>query len=146
MDKNHINVNRISKEDWYMEIARIVSLRSTCIRAHAGAIIVVNDAIVSTGYSGAPRGEPNCCDIGICERDRLGIEPGKNYELCRSIHAEANAILNAAINGVSIKNGDMYIYFQRFDGQKKKHGDICMMCRRIVQNVGINKYTLKEIA
>lgn len=76
--ENRINNTRISKENWYMEIARIVSLRSTCIRAHAGAIIVVNDAIVSTGYSGSPRGEHNCCDIGICERDRLEIEPGKN--------------------------------------------------------------------
>jgi len=145
MVENLYNNTRISKEDWYMEIARIVSMRSTCIRAHAGAIIVVNDAIVSTGYSGAARGEPNCCDIGICERDRLGIEPGKNYELCLSIHAEANAILNAAINGISVKNGDMYIYFERLDGQKKKQGDLCLMCRRMVKNVGINKYILKEI-
>lgn len=128
-----------------MEIARIVSLRSTCIRAHAGAIIVVNDAIVSTGYSGSPRGEPNCCDMGICERDRLGIEPGKNYELCRSIHAEANAIINAARNGVSIIGSIMYIYFERLDGQKKKHNDACFMCRRMIKNAGIEKYILKEI-
>lgn len=143
--ENSINRSRISKEDWYMEIARVISLRSTCIRARAGAIIVVNDAIVSTGYSGAPRGESNCCDIGTCERDMLGIEPGKNYELCRSIHAEANAILNAAINGVSIKDGYIYVYFERLDGKKKKHGKPCLMCSRMIANVGIRKCTFKEI-
>lgn len=142
---NRINKKRISKEDWYMEIARIISLRSTCIRAHAGAIIVLNDAIISAGYSGSPRGESNCCDIGICERDRLGIEPGEHYEMCRSIHAEANAILNAAINGVSVKDGCMYVYFKRLDGQKKKHGKPCLMCSRMIANVGISKCAFKEI-
>lgn len=137
--------NRIGKEDWYMEIARIISLRSTCIRAHAGSIIVKNDAIVSQGYSGAPRGEPNCCDIGICERDRLGISPGQMYELCRSVHAEANAIINAARNGISVIDGEMYIYFERLDGQKKKHGDVCLMCKRMIKNSGIKKYILKEV-
>lgn len=136
---------RISKEDWYMEIARIISLRSTCLRAHAGSIIVKNDAIISTGYSGAPRGEPNCCDLGICERDKLGIEPGKNYEICRSIHAEANAILNAAINGVSVLGGDLYLYFERLDGQKTKHNGPCLMCSRMIKNVGIKKFAIKEI-
>ena len=138
-------LKRISKEDYYMEIAKIISMRSTCMRAHAGAIIVKNDAIVSTGYSGAPRGEPNCCDLGICERDRLGIEPGKNYELCRSIHGEMNAIINAARNGVSVLDGIMYIYFERLDGQKKKHGDVCLMCKRMITNAGIKRYILKEV-
>lgn len=136
---------RISKEDWYMEIARIVSLRSTCLRAHAGAIVVKNDAIISTGYSGAPRGEPNCCDLGICERYRLGIEPGKNYEICRSVHAEANSIINAARNGVSVLDSMMYIYFERLDGQKVKHNDACFMCRRMIKNAGVKKYILKEV-
>lgn len=138
-------INRISKEDWYMKIAEVISLRSTCIRAHAGTIIVKNDAIISTGYSGAPRGESNCCDLGICERDRLGIEPGKNYELCRSIHSETNAILNAARNGVSVIDGDMYIYFERLDGQNKKHGSPCIMCLRMIKNSGIRKFTFKEV-
>lgn len=124
--------NRISKEDWYIEISKIISMRSTCIRAHAGAIIVKNDAVISQGYSGSPRGEPNCCDIGMCERERLGIEPGKNYELCRSVHAEANAIINAATNGVSVIDGKMYIYLERLDGQKIKHDGPCVMCKRMV--------------
>lgn len=137
--------NRISKEDYYMNIAKIVSMRSTCIRAHAGTVIVKNDTIVSTGYSGSPRGEPNCCDLGICERDRLRIEPGKNYELCRSIHSEANSIINAARSGVSIIDGDMYIYFERLDGQKKKHGGPCLMCSRMIKNAGIHVLSFKEI-
>jgi dCMP deaminase len=137
--------NRISKEDYYMNIAKIVSMRSTCIRAHAGTVIVKNDTIVSTGYSGSPRGEPNCCDLGICERDRLRIEPGKNYELCRSIHSESNSIINAARSGVSIIGGDMYIYFERLDGQKKKHGGPCLMCSRIIKNAGIHAIYFKEI-
>lgn len=136
---------RISKEDWYMKIAQIVAQRSTCLRAIAGAIIVKNDAIISTGYSGSPRGEPNCCDLGICERDRLGISPGERYEICRSIHAEANAIINAARNGISVIDADIYIYFERLDGQKIKHGEPCLMCSRMIKNAGIKKYILKEI-
>lgn len=136
---------RIGKEDWYLEIAKVISMRSTCIRAHAGAIIIKNDAIVSTGYSGAQRGEPNCCDVAICERDRLGIEPGKNYEICLSIHAESNAIINAARNGISVLDGDMYIYFERLDGQKTKHGGPCLMCSRMIKNAGIKKFVIKEI-
>jgi dCMP deaminase len=138
-------VKRISKEDWYLEIAKVISMRSTCLRAHAGAIIVKNDAIVSTGYSGAQRGEPNCCDIGICERDRLGIKPGERYEMCRSIHAEANALLNAARSGTSVIDGDMYLYFKRFDGQKIKHGGPCLMCSRMIKNVGIKNLVVEEI-
>lgn len=137
--------NRISKEDYYMEIAKIVSMRSTCVRAYAGTIIVKNDTIVSTGYIGSARGEPNCCDLKICERHRLGIEPGKNYELCRSIHSEANAIINSARSGVSIIDGDMYVYFKRLDGQKKKHDSPCIMCSRMIKNAGIKKVIFKEI-
>lgn len=136
---------RIGKEDYYMRIAEIISLRSTCLRAHAGAVIIKNDSIISTGYSGAPRGEENCCDIGICERDRLCIEPGKNYELCRSVHAEANAIINAARNGVSVMDGKMYIFFQRLDGKNKKCGDVCLMCHRMIKNAGIKEYVFKEL-
>lgn len=128
-----------------MEIARIVAQRSTCLRAIAGAIIIKHDAIISTGYSGAPRGEPNCCDLGICERDKLGIEPGKNYEMCRSVHAETNAIINAARNGVSVLDANMYIYFKRLDGQNIKHREPCLMCSRMIKNAGIKKFIFKEV-
>lgn len=137
--------DRILKEDYYMNIAKIVSMRSTCIRAHAGTIIVKNDVVISTGYNGSPRGEPNCCDLGVCERDKLKIEPGKNYELCRSVHSEANSIINAARSGVSIIDGDMYIYFERLDGQKKKHGGPCLMCSRMIKNVGIHNIFFEEV-
>lgn len=137
--------NRISKEEYYMKLAETVSLRSTCLRAHCGSVIIKNDTIVSTGYNGSPRGEHNCCDLGICERDRLRIEPGKNYELCRSIHSEANSIINAARNGVSVTGGKMYIYFERLDGQKKMHGGPCLMCSRMIKNAGIHALSFKEV-
>lgn len=137
--------DRISKEEWYMNIARDVAQRSTCLRAIAGAIVVKNDAIISQGYSGSPRGEPNCCDIGVCERDRLGIDPGKNYEICRSLHAEMNCIINAARNGVSVLDADIYIYFERLDEQKIKHGEPCLMCSRMIKNAGIKKVIFREI-
>ena len=128
-----------------MNIARDIAQRSTCLRAIAGAIVVKNDAIISQGYSGSPRGEPNCNDMGVCERDRLCIEPGKNYEICRSLHAEMNCIINAARNGVSVLDGDMYTYFERLDGQKKKHGSPCLICSRMIKNAGIKKVIFKEI-
>lgn len=138
-------MNRINKEDWYMEIAKVISLRSTCLRAHAGAIIVKNDAIISTGYSGSPRGDTNCCDKGICERDRLKIKPGENYELCESVHAEMNAIINSSRHGININGGKMYIYFERLDGSKVKHGGPCIMCKRVLINSGILDYSIKEV-
>lgn len=110
--------SRIPKENWYMEIARVISMRSTCIRAHAGCVIVKNDVVISQGYSGSPRGEPNCCDLGVCKRDELMIPPGERYELCESIHSEMNAIINAARTGVSVTEGTMCIYLERLDGQK----------------------------
>lgn len=138
-------MGRISKKDYYMEIAKVISLRSTCIRARAGAVTILNDSIVSAGYSGSERGSENCCDLGICERNRLGIDPGKNYEICRSVHAEMNCIINAARNGVSVLDGEMYIYFERLDGQMKKHGSPCKMCLRVMKNAGIKRYIFKEI-
>ena len=143
--ENSIDRKRIGKDDWYMEIAKAISMRSTCIRARSGSVIIKNDVIVSTGYSGSSRGELNCCDIGICERDRLGIRPGERYEICRSVHSEANAIINAARSGTSVIDGDMYLYFERLDGQKTKHGGPCLMCSRIIRNAGIKKFVIREI-
>lgn len=128
-----------------MEIAKAISMRSTCIRARAGSVIIKNDVIVSTGYCGSSRGEPNCCDIGMCERDRLGIRPGERYEICQSVHSEANAIINAARSGISVLDGDMYLYFERLDGQKVKHGGPCLMCSKMLKNAGIKKFVIKEI-
>lgn len=89
-------MSRIDKENYYLDIAQTVLERSTCLRNQLGALIVRNDEIVSTGYNGAPRGRSNCIDLGSCIRDRLNIPSGERYELCRSVHAEMNAIISAA--------------------------------------------------
>lgn len=89
-------MDRIKKDDYYLNIAESVIQRSTCLRRQYGAIIVNNDEVVSTGYNGAPRGERNCCDCGFCQREALGIPKGERYELCVAVHAEQNAIISAA--------------------------------------------------
>ena len=132
---------RPSKRDYYLNIAKAVSLRSTCLRAHAGAVLVKNDKIISTGYSGAARGEPNCCDIGICERQRLNIPPGQNYELCKSVHAEANAIINCDVDK---NDATLYLYFERIDGLKSKHNGPCLMCSRMIKNTQIKDVIFEE--
>ena len=88
--------NRTSKQNYYLDIADSVLERSTCLRRKYGAIIVRNDEIISTGYNGAPRGRRNCSDLGRCTRESLNIPSGERYELCRSVHAEANAIISAS--------------------------------------------------
>jgi len=136
---------RPDKEKYYMSIAKTVCERSTCLRAKVGAIIVKDGVIISTGYVGSARGEDNCCDIGICERDRLKLNPGERYELCRSVHAEANSIINAARSGQSVVGGTMYIYFERLDGRKETHGSPCLMCSRIIKNAGIVDWKFEEV-
>ena len=138
-------MTRPDKDNYYFGIAKAISERSTCLRAKAGAIVVKNDTIISTGYVGSARGEDNCCDLGICERDRLKLKPGERYELCRSIHAEANAIINATRSGQSILDGTMYIYFERLDGRKEKHGGPCLMCQRMIKNAGIVEWKIQEV-
>lgn len=127
---------RVSKENYYLNIAEAVAQRSTCIRRKYGAVIVKNDRIISTGYNGAPRGEANCCDLGTCERERLNIPKGERYELCRAVHAEQNAILSAS--GVDMQCADMYIV-----GIEVSDGDYanpapCMICARLIKNAGID--------
>ena len=129
---------RTDKENYYLDIADTVSKRSTCLRRQYGAIIVQNDEIVATGYNGAPRGRKNCVDAGICKRDKLGIPSGQRYELCRSVHAEANAIISAARN--QCIGATLYL-----TGRSAKTGEIledttpCDMCRRFIINAGIRQ-------
>ena len=89
-------MERISKENYYLDIAETVLERATCLRRVYGAIIVKNDEIISTGYNGAPRGRRNCVDMGFCTREAMQVPRGQRYELCRSVHAEANAIISAS--------------------------------------------------
>lgn len=131
-------MKRRDKINYYLDIAETVSKRSTCLRRMYGAIIVLNDEIIATGYNGAPRGRANCVDIGKCLRDELGIPSGQRYELCRSVHAEANAIISAARKDCI--GATMYLA-----GRNAKTGELltdttsCSMCRRHIINSGIEK-------
>ena len=135
--------NRVSKDNYYLDIAQIVSERSTCLRKCYGAIIVKNDSIISTGYNGAPRGRKNCSDVGYCMRDKLNIPRGERYELCRSVHAEANAIIAAPRD--QMLGSVLYMV-----GTDAKTGELlsditsCAMCKRLVINAGIEKIVVRN--
>jgi dCMP deaminase len=135
---------RPSKTDYYLNIAKEVASRGTCNRRTFGAIIVKNDQIISTGYVGAPRGSPNCIDLGVCPREKLNIPAGERYELCRSVHSEANAIVNAARAGVSVLGGVMYLFGQDIKTKEIVGSKPCKMCRRLIINAGIEKVVMKE--
>ena len=125
-------MERISKTNYYLDIAQTVAERSTCLRKKYGAIIVKNDAIVSTGYVGAPRGRKNCSDICRCTRDEMNIPRGERYEMCRSVHAEMNAVINASRD--QMLGADLYLACTC----------CCMMCKRVVINAGIERVIVRE--
>ncbi|MCD6274773.1 MAG: dCMP deaminase family protein [Candidatus Aenigmarchaeota archaeon] len=131
-------MGRPSKEEYYLGIARQISERSTCLRAKGGAIIVKDDQIVATGYNGAPRKTKSCLDRNECLRDKLNISHGTRYEMCRSVHAEQNAIINAARAGVSILGGDMYIYFRDRNGNNINSLP-CFICKKMIINCGLKR-------
>ena len=136
-------MERISKENYYLDIAQTVAARSTCLRKKYGAIIVSNDSIVSTGYNGAPRGRKNCSDIGTCMREELNIPRGERYEMCRSIHAEQNAIIAAS----SLQMLGSTLYLACVDaptGELMGGTCCCQMCKRNVINAGIEKVYIRE--
>lgn len=136
-------MERVSKINYYLDIAQTVSERSTCLRKRYGAIIVKNDTIISTGYNGAPRGRKNCTDIGTCTRDRLGIPRGERYELCRSIHGEANAIIAASRENMLGATLYMCCTDPR-DGSVIGGINSCMMCKRLIINAGISTVIIRE--
>ncbi len=129
---------RPSKKRYYLGIAKQVAQRSTCLSIKGGAVIVNNDSIISTGYIGAPRGTKDCFERGNCLRRKLNIPHGERYELCRSVHAEQNAIINAARSGVSTLNGDMFLYAEREQG-KPINFFPCFICKKMVINAGLKK-------
>ena len=129
---------RPSKSEHYLNIAREVAKRCTCFRRKFGAIIVKDDVIVATGYVGAPRKTQDCFERGECLRDKMGTPHGQRYELCRSVHAEQNAIINAARTGVSLLTGDMYIWGE--DGKGNRIDTFpCFICKKMIINAGLNK-------
>ncbi len=134
-----MKLKRISKDEYYLGIAKEVSRRSTCFRRSIGAIILRDDQIISTGYVGAPRKTKDSFEQGFCLRDRLGIPHGQRYELCRSVHAEQNAIINAARAGVSLLGGDIYIYGSTPAKGEPINAFPCFICKKMIINAGLNR-------
>ena len=129
-------MNRISKENYYLNIAQTVLERATCLRRVYGAIIVKNDEIISTGYNGSPRGRKNCVDMGFCTREAMQVPRGERYELCRSVHAEANAIISAPRD--KMIDATLYLVGKEVStGDYVKNAVCCSMCKRMVINAGI---------
>ena len=134
---------RMSKDKYYLNIADAVLDRSTCLRRKYGAIIVKNDEILSTGYNGAPRGRVNCSELGYCNREQLRIPSGQRYELCRSVHAEANAIISAARS--EALGATLYMACVEPDtGALIPGSTSCSMCRRLIINAGIARVVIRD--
>ena len=134
--------NRTSKQNYYLDIADSVLERSTCLRRKYGAIIVRNDEIISTGYNGAPRGRRNCSDLGGCMREKLGIPSGQRYELCRSVHAEANAIISAPRRDMI--GATLYLVGREaLSNELMPNAMSCSMCKRTIINAGIEKVIIR---
>ena len=137
------DVHRRDKTNYYLDLAETVSQRCTCLRRHYGAVIVKNDEVISTGYVGAPRGRKNCTDLGQCIRAKLGIPRGERYELCRSVHAEANAIISAPRD--KMIDSTLYLVGIEVDtGDYVKNGICCSMCKRMVINAGIAYVVVRD--
>ena len=136
-------MKRRDKENYYLDIAEVVLERSTCIRRHYGAIIVKNDEVISTGYVGAPRGRANCSDIGYCYREKNKIPRGTRYEMCRSVHAEANAIISASRD--QMIGATLYLVGREVStGAYIEHANSCSMCKRQIINAGISRVVIRR--
>ncbi len=137
--------DRRDKINYYLDIAQTVSERCTCLRRRFGAIIVKNDSIISTGYVGAPRGRANCTDSGVCRRESLNIPHGQRYELCRSVHAEANAIIAASRE--EMLGATLYMAcVDARSGELVPGTSSCDMCRRLIINAGIKTVVVRDTA
>lgn len=136
-------MKRIDKHNYYLDICETILERGTCLRRNFASIIVKNDEIMSTGYSGAPRGRMNCCDLGYCRREQLNVPRGTRYELCRSVHAEQNAIISA-------RRHDMIGASLYLVGKEEKNGEYvenassCSLCKRFIINAGIEKVIIRD--
>lgn len=134
---------RRDKINYYLDLAQTVAQRGTCLRRKYGAVIVKNDEVVSTGYVGAPRGRKNCSDIGTCIRNELNIPRGERYELCRSVHAEANAIISAS--RAQMLGADMYLAgVDAITGDYIPNSNSCSMCKRQIINAGIARVFVRD--
>ena len=136
-------MKRREKNNYYLDMADVALERGTCLRRNYGAIIVKNDEVISTGYVGAPRGRKNCSDLGECMREKLNIPRGERYEMCRSVHAETNAIISAS--RLDMIDATLYL-----SGRDAKSGDLienissCAMCKRVIINAGIKEVIVRN--
>ena len=136
-------MDRISKANYYLDIAQTVLERATCLRRVYGAIIVKNDEIISTGYNGAPRGRANCVDLGYCSREAMQVPRGERYELCRSVHAEANAIISAS--RMDMLGSTLFLVGREVQtGEYVQGANPCAMCKRMIINAGIETVVIRD--
>lgn len=136
-------MERRDKINYYLDIAETVLKRGTCLRRNFGAIIVKNDEIISTGYTGSPRGTVNCSDIGVCKRESLNVPRGTRYELCRSVHAEANCIISASRKDMI--DSTLYLVGKEMtDNSYVENTSSCAMCKRLVINSGIKNVIVRD--
>ena len=136
-------MTRIDKLNYYLDIAETVLERGTCLRRNYGAIIVKDDQIIATGYAGAPRGRKNCCDLGVCRRQEMNIPSGERYELCRSVHAEANAIISAS-RAECIGATLFLVGREVATVEYVENATPCSMCRRMIINAGISRVVIRN--
>lgn len=136
-------MERVDKINYYLDIAESVLERGTCLRRNFGAIIVNNDEIVSTGYVGSPRGRKNCCDLKYCTREKLNIPRGERYELCRSVHAEQNAIISA--DRKSMIGSTLFLVGKNYsDDTYVENARPCSLCKRMIINAGIKEIVVRN--
>ena len=136
-------MERRDKINYYLDLAEMVSQRSTCLRRHFGAVLVQNDEVISTGYTGAPRGRKNCSDLNYCVRQKLNVPRGERYELCRSVHAEANAIISTSRD--KMLGSTLYLVGIECDtGEYVENASSCSMCKRLIINAGIQNVIIRD--
>ena len=134
---------RRDKINYYLDLAESTLSRGTCLRRNFGAVIVKNDEIVSTGYVGAPRGRKNCCDLKYCTREKLNVPRGERYELCRSVHAEQNAIISA--KRADMIDSTLYLVGKNYsDGEYVANARPCALCKRMIINAGIKEVIVRN--
>lgn len=132
MKKNKPHYERPTWDEYFLEVACLVSKRSTCLRRHVGAVLVKDKQILATGYNGAPSGVTHCLEAG-CIREKLKVPSGQRHELCRGLHAEQNVILQAALHGISTKDSHIYITNQP-----------CMICAKMLINAGVKEIIISD--
>lgn len=136
-------MNRRDKHNYYLDIAETVLERGTCLRRNYGSIIVKNDEIISTGYTGSPRGRKNCIDLNECIREKMNVPRGTHYELCRSVHSEANAIISASRRDMI--GATLYLVGRDAkSGMLVENANSCAMCKRLIINSGIDKVVIRD--